>query len=258
MISNFKLSNKRQIENSINMKLEQLPFNIPCKVDKVNDDYTVNVVSLIDNVLYSNISIYYPTGMYFDPNRLKNGLLIHSDYWFGSLRETGKLERSIKCTLTQFGIFVPLFDNEDIKLIDNNVKTSEFAIFNKDATNKITLETDNIIVNNKDKAYMTMEDGIVTIKNNNDNETIVMNNNIEITSKQDVFKLDNGISLNSSTPIEFKTQIASLKDIVDGLIECINLASIPTSTAPGTPSTPNPGLTAKIIELQTKINGVLK
>lgn len=259
MIGNFRSFNKQQINLTADEKLSNVEYNIPCKVDKVNDNYTVDVSSLINESTYYNIAVFFPFGMAFNPELLKYGFLINSSYWFESMLIDNSINKLIKSYDTKFGFFVPMLSKEMIDFYNNNkLKDADLTIFNRDATNKISLEQDNILIENNEKAFITMEDGIVTIKNNNDNETIVMDNKIELTSKQDVVKLQDGVTINSSTPMDISTQIASLKEIVDGLVECITLASLSTSTSPGSVVTPNPDLATKIIDLQTKINGVLK
>lgn len=258
MIGNFVRSNNKNIATKVADAISQLPKNVPCKVDKVNDDMTVDLISLIDDSPFYNINIFLPVGISYNTDRLKYGILYYVNYDFSSLLTTGQLNFQIESSQTQYGIFIPVLDvNNSKPYSDFSKNNNELTIFNTNADNYISLETDNIIVNNKDKAYMTMEDGVVTIKNNNEIESIVMDNKIEITSKQDVVKLQDGISLNSSAPIDISTQIASLKEIVDGLIECINLASVGTGNQ-GAPIVPNPQLSVKIGELQTKLNGVLK
>lgn len=258
MIGNFVRSNNKNISTKVTDAISQLPKNVPCKIDKINDDMTVDLISLIDNSPFYNISIFLPIGISFDFKRMKYGILYYVNYDFSSLMITGKLNFEIESSQTQYGIFIPVLDISNSKpYSDFSKNNNELTIFNKNADNYISLETDNIIVNNKDKAYMTMEDGVITIKNNNEIESIVMDNKIEITYKQDVVKLQDGISLNSSAPIDISTQMASLKEIVDGLIECINLASVGTGNQ-GAPIVPNTQLSVKIGELQTKLNGVLK
>lgn len=259
MITNFRSFNKEQINKISQEKIDNLEYSIPCKVESINDDLTVNLSSLVGSAIFENISIFYPVGMTFNPNRLKYGFFVSSSYWFGSMLTDNQIQKVAKSNECRFGFFIPMISKEFIDFVnDNKLKDADVCIYNNDATNKISLEQDNIIVNNKDKAFITMEDGIVTIKNNKDNETIVMNSKIELTSKQDVVKLQDGVTINSSTPMNISTQISSLKEIVDGLVECITLASLSTSTAPGSVVTPNPDLVTKITDLQTKINGVLK
>lgn len=259
MIGNFRSFNKQQMNLISDEKISNIEYNVPCKVDKINEDYTVNLSNLIDGTTYYNISIFFPIGITFNPEILKYGFLINSSYWFDSMLVDNTITKEIKSYNTKFGFFIPMLSREMIDFYNkNNLKEADLTLFNKEATNKISLETDNIIIDNKEKAFINMEDGSIAIKNNQDNESIVMDNKIEITSKQDVVKLDSGISLNSSSAMDISTQVASLKEIIDGLVECINLASISTSTSPGSAVTPNPQLSIKISELQTKINGVLK
>lgn len=243
MITDNSYFIKYQINTAIQNAMEKLTNNIPCKVESVNDNYTVNVTSLIDNFIYKDIPVLLPIGTSVKTDRFKFGLLIVSTYRLDEILTDSKIQTDIKTLNPTFGFFIPMIDKEDIDFLnDNELKDIDLALFNTDASNKILLETDNIIIDNKEKASITMEDGSINISNNNDNNNI---------------KLSTELTINSDNPISISTQIATLKEVIDGLVECINLASTGTGNQ-GAPIVPNPNLATKVVELQTKINGLLK
>lgn len=251
MITNFRSFNKEQINRISNQKIDKLEYNIPCEVLEVNkDNMTVKLQSLVDDRTFYDIPVYYMVGMSFDINRLKYGFLIVSTYFFDTMISNDKIQTFIKSNNFKFGFFIPMMYKSHIDLLkDKKLNDSSFCLFNDDGTNKICLEKDNIIIDNKEKASINMEDGSISV-NSKDNK-------IELTSKQDKIVLEDGVTINSSNPMDISTQIASLKEVIDGLVECINLASLSTGNQ-GAPCVPNPQLPTKITELQTKINGLLK
>lgn len=258
MRGNFIMSNKTQINRAIANNLESINKNIPCIIEQINDDYTADIKSLYDNSLYKNISIFYPMGAYFDKNRLKYGLLINSEYWFGSLIDEGKLENTFYSGNSQFGIFVPIFDKDSIDLIkDTEFKDSEYAIYNTKADNYLSMDKDNINVVNKDKAKLTFTDGVIELKNNDDNESITMDKNIVIKSNQDNITLDKGVSIKSSSPMEIKTDASSLYEVLNDILNMLTKMNLDPIAGNGSPLA-SPTLTADLPTIITKLNGVLK
>lgn len=258
MIGNFVRSNNKNIATKVTDAISQLPKNVPCKIDKINDDMTVDLISLIDESPFYSINMFLPVGISYNTDRLKYGVLYYVNYDFSSLLTTGQLNFQIESSQTQYGIFIPVLDVNNSKPYSDFSKNSkELTIFNTNADNYISLETDNITINNKDKAYMTMEDGVITIKNNKDNETIVMDNKIEITSKQDVIKLQDGISLNSSAPIDISTNTASLYEVLNDILTMLTNMNLDPVAGNGSPLS-SPTLTKDLPGIITKLNGVLK
>lgn len=202
MFTNSSSYDKIEINRIIQQYIENLPQNIPVKVDKINNDISINCHSLIDDKVFTNVQIFTPIGYSFKLDRLKYGILLNVPYYFYSILSDGNISEVITSNQTQYGLFIPILDNT------NTFDTkSDISLSNNDNTNKITIT--------------------------------------------------NEISINSNNPINISTEIASLKDIINGLIECINLASLGQGNQ-GSPIIPNPNLSIKIAELQNKLNGVLK
>lgn len=243
MVGNFIRFNNKNIDNRINNFYDQTPKNIPCKIDKINDDLTVDLISLVDESPFYSISMFFPIGITYDFNRLKFGILYYVNYDFSSLMDNSKLNYQIDCSQTQFGIFIPLLDSENYKPYSDYAKDNkEITIFNTNADNKISLETDNIIIDNKEKAFINMEDGSITISNDNDNNNIKLNNELVITS---------------NNPINIATNSASLYEILNDILNMLSKMNADPVAGNGA-SLASPTLTSELPNIITKLNGVLK
>lgn len=143
MITNASEFNKIQIESFIEDYNNNMPINIPVKLDKVNDDLTINCNSLIDDRVFNNVQILAPIGISYDLNRLKYGILLNVPYYFYEILSNGKISEVIQSKQTQYGLFIPILDNTN--KFNKDVDISINSIDNK---SNITLK-DNVLIQSK-------------------------------------------------------------------------------------------------------------
>lgn len=257
MITNFRTNLRYQINSNIDDKINNYPKNIPCKVDSINEDYTVNVISLVDDILYNNIQVFYPQGICFNPELLTNGLLINSYYWFNSLRETGEVKSNVSSSLTQFGIFVPLIDKQLLdKYDESKIKDSDLCLHNSDFKNRIDLTKDTCKINSNDKSIIELSDSSINLDYDK-KSSITMDSTISMKSNQDNITMDNGIVINSSSPMEIKTNTSSLYEVLNDILNMLTKMNLDPVAGNGA-SLASPTLTAELPTIITKLNGVLK
>ena len=237
MFTNSSEYNKIEIQRVIDMYMANMPQNIPVKVDKINDNLTLDCSSLVDDRTFYNVQIFTPIGVSYKLERLVYGILLNVPFYFYSILSDGSITETITSGQTQYGMFIPIIDNNN-----NFNKDIDLSLCNSDNTNKIELETDNIVINNKDKAYMKLEDGSISISNNNDN------NNIKLTTE---------LAINSDKPISISTNTASLYEVLNDILNMLTKMNADPVAGNGSPLA-SPSLTSELPKIITKLNNVLK
>lgn len=152
---------------------------------------------------------------------------------------------SFKIENVKFGLFIPtpyfFYSILDKDKVDTPLRTSQanyglvIPLLDKNNHQKDNQDFDAVIHSKDNQNKITIDDQSITLDNQG----------------------KSGLTINSNSPIELKTQVATLKEIMDDLINCINLASLGTGNT-GSPIIPNPGLSTLIESTKAKLNGVLK
>lgn len=221
-------SNSNQyIENQINKALDNfrdsLIENIPVKVKSFDSDkLTLTLESLIDKRIFSNVSFLALPNMQYNLENFKFGIFLSINYYFYSIQSEGKITSPIKTNQSNYGLFLPILDNNST--FSKN-KDNEITFFDKDNKKKITINQEGII-----------------LEDENNKQKVAIENQIQI--------------IGGNQPLKIENDIGSLKDLISLLIECINLASLGVGNQ-GAPIVQNPQLAPKITELQTKMNQIL-
>lgn len=223
MFSNANQYLENQINKALSNFRESLIENIPCKVKSINkDNLTLNLESLIDKRIFSNVPFLALPNMQFNLENLQFGLFLAIDYFFYSIQSEGTINTPIKATQSNYGLFIPILGNNST--FSQN-KENEFTIFDKDNNLKFIINQEGIFIENEQQS-----------------QKIGIDNQIQI--------------LGGNQPLKIENNIGSIKDLISSLIECINLASLGTGNQ-GSPIVQNPQLAPKITELQTKLNQIL-
>lgn len=236
--------------------IKQMAENIPVKIDKVNDDLTVDCSSLVDKRLFKNITVYkQPNSMInIDVNNNKDfkyGLLIGTKYYFNELyTDQNKINSTLMADGTNFGILLPLFNESILNKYKDN-KDFDISLFDKENSNIIHIDKDNISIttnNNKNSIELSKDD--IKLTSNNEANSINLTNDKIILGGTE-------IALNSKQPMDIKTETATLKDILTELTNALLLSATGTGNQ-GAPIIPNPQLQLKMTEIINKLNMLLK
>lgn len=263
MIYNEIISTNHAIQKKVKQTFNNLGENVPVSIDKYNEDGSINVKSLVDNREFNNVTLFTQYGIVYNKSKIKYGILYYVPYEFISLLKDGELIYNVKSSLTQYGVVFPIMNKEMLEkyklhldddtsdisiysqLNNSNIKISDTDIkitHNKDdnLVNSIDMNDNALLMKYKENIALEMNDNTVNVSNGN-NSIVLSNNNIEV---------------NSDTPLSIKTNIATLKEVLDDVLSILTDLSTQTQSPSG-PCT-NPTAVAKIPLLQTKLNGVLK
>lgn len=223
MYSNSNHYINQQIQKGLDNFRESLIENIPVRVKSFDKDkLLLELESLIDKRIFSNVPFIINPNIQMNLENLEFGIFLSINYYFYSIQSEGKIETPIKTTQSNYGLFLPIL-GKNSNFSKN--KDNEFTICDKDNNMKFIINSQGIYIENENKKQkIGIEEGIQIIGGNQ--------------------------------PLSIKNDIGSLKDLITALIECINLASLSTGNQ-GAPVVPNPQLSPKITELQTKLNQIL-
>lgn len=240
MYSNSNHYINQQIQKGLDNFRESLIENIPVRVKSFDKDkLLLELESLIDKRIFSNVPFIINPNIQMNLENLEFGIFLSINYYFYSIQSEGKIETPIKTTQSNYGLFLPIL-GKNSNFSKN--KDNEITIFDKENKKKFQITKEGIIIqdeNNKQK--IAIENGII-LEDENTKQKVELGNQISI--------------IGGNQPLSIKNDIGSLKDLITALIECINLASLSTGNQ-GAPVVPNPQLSPKIAELQTKLNQIL-
>lgn len=263
------VNNNAYIRETINRLVEDqisnLYENIPVQITEYNDNLTVNCKSLVDKRIFNDISVFRPIGYMIKPENIKYGLLIGTKYFFNELYTEGKISSTIESALTNFGIIIPLLDKDILQMYQDN-KEFDISLFNKDNTNKLTMNDKDILINSNDKNKITMNDKDIIVNSNDKNQLTIndqsinmnSNNSNQITMDNQSITIDgSSIVLNGKQPLDIKTSSTSLKELLNEILNMLMKMNLDTVAGNGAPLA-SPTLASTLPQIQAKLSLLLK
>lgn len=116
----------------------------PCKVKEYKDNYKVDVYSLVDNTIKTDIPILYIPGYSYKLENIKYGLCISIAYNYISIIENENENKQIKAPPNNSFIFIPIYSTSNNKQKDN--KEYDITIHSNSNNDKIEVKDNEVSI----------------------------------------------------------------------------------------------------------------
>lgn len=139
----------------------------PCKIKEYKDNYKVDVISLVDNSIKTDIPILYTPGFNYKLENIKYGLCLNIEYNYFSIIENGDDKQQLKAPPNNSFLFIPISDPSNNKQKENkDYDITLSSLSNNDKVeikdNEISISSNNININ--PKATIDISNDTATLK----------------------------------------------------------------------------------------------
>lgn len=148
-IFNSSLYIKECIKSELLRYSNLLNSTIPCSVDSINEDSTINLKSLVDDRTYKNIQLITTPGYGFKLDNIKYVLYVQMKYAYDELLKSDNIENVFISPQGTYGYALPILTSSTVNNFKSN-KDNDITLYNRNNTNKVCIGNEiNIESSNK-------------------------------------------------------------------------------------------------------------